>query len=312
MSDKLLCCPFCGAGEDRIIVQEIEPHTHHFATFMPDHSGSATIECGSCIVGMIADTKEQVTAAWNRRAALFLPDAQDRPPMDVDDNLIESIAARWSDVNDPVEFVRNGWGCAGHEDVKAALNELREIMRNNFQSAAPSAPPGAQPVQDKPDQNAGRPIAWLHNDPDRIDVCHDEAKKVWMTVRPTHVEHYTIPLFRNDDIAAAVKLLDEILSIGFEDAADTSDAFAREYWSALAQKKADIDSTRGAQQAVGYYVSTIIGAMQSRTRPQQMAAKSDEEIVDTFDAYRAAEQEAGKSWTYIGYARALGIPVREA
>lgn len=65
---KLLSCPFCGTEGDRIIIQTHEPHTHAFATFMPDHPGSATIECGGCSVGMIADTKEKVIAAWNRRA----------------------------------------------------------------------------------------------------------------------------------------------------------------------------------------------------------------------------------------------------
>lgn len=65
---ELLPCPFCGAGSDRIILGAQEPHTHALSTFMPDHPGSATIECGGCIVGMIDDSVDQVIAAWNRRA----------------------------------------------------------------------------------------------------------------------------------------------------------------------------------------------------------------------------------------------------
>lgn len=69
-------CPFCGAPA---FVHELEPHEH--STFlkalipgMPDHSGSYVIE-GSCECGsgLMADTREQVVAMWNRRA----PDARD-------------------------------------------------------------------------------------------------------------------------------------------------------------------------------------------------------------------------------------------
>ena len=67
-ADEIKPCPFCGAGGDRIIIQEQEPHKHAFATFMPDHHGSATIECAGCNIGMVEDTKEKVIAAWNRRA----------------------------------------------------------------------------------------------------------------------------------------------------------------------------------------------------------------------------------------------------
>lgn len=65
--NELLPCPFCGASSDRILLQEQEPHTHLIATFMPDHPGSATIECGGCNVGMIEDTADKVIAAWNTR-----------------------------------------------------------------------------------------------------------------------------------------------------------------------------------------------------------------------------------------------------
>lgn len=42
-----------------------------------------------------------------------------------------------------------------------------------------------------------KPIAWLHN-AGRYDVIHDEVKNLWLRTRPEHVEHYTIPLFREE------------------------------------------------------------------------------------------------------------------
>lgn len=60
---ELLPCPFCG-GEP--VLSHIEPHTHHYATFLPDCKGSVTIEC-NC-VGVIAETEEESKRIWNRRA----------------------------------------------------------------------------------------------------------------------------------------------------------------------------------------------------------------------------------------------------
>ena len=43
-----------------------------------------------------------------------------------------------------------------------------------------------------------RPVAWLHEHPERFDVIHDEAKSLWLKARPAQVEHYTIPLYLRD------------------------------------------------------------------------------------------------------------------
>ena len=59
----LLPCPFCGG---HATLQEQPPHKHVIATFMPDHPGSFTIECG-CGCGLIDETEEAVTARWNQR-----------------------------------------------------------------------------------------------------------------------------------------------------------------------------------------------------------------------------------------------------
>jgi len=69
----LLPCPFCG-GE--AAMQEHEPHSHSsmlksIIPSLPDHPGSFTIECvkAGCNTGQIADTRAEVVAMWNRRAA---------------------------------------------------------------------------------------------------------------------------------------------------------------------------------------------------------------------------------------------------
>ena len=51
------------------------------------------------------------------------------------------------------------------------------------------------------------PVAWMHDNEGRVDVCHDSVKKLWIKVRqkqntqfmreivPCKVEHYNIPLY---------------------------------------------------------------------------------------------------------------------
>ena len=62
---ELKKCPFCG-GE--AIINEIEPHTHIFSTFMPDYEGATFIECSECTCGVSGETREGAIEAWNRRA----------------------------------------------------------------------------------------------------------------------------------------------------------------------------------------------------------------------------------------------------
>ena len=57
-------CPFCG-GEG--IINEIPPHTHMIATWMPDFGGESFIECDGCTCAISADTKEKAIELWNRR-----------------------------------------------------------------------------------------------------------------------------------------------------------------------------------------------------------------------------------------------------
>ena len=63
-----------------------------------------------------------------------------------------------------------------------------------------------------------RPVAWLHDQPGRYDVVHDEAKAFWLKAWPKQVEHYTIPLYRHVErqplsTDAACALLKDTLGI---------------------------------------------------------------------------------------------------
>lgn len=66
---ELKGCPHCG-GE--VTIEEIPPHTHVLATFMPDHKGSFVIECG-CGYGIIDDDRENLIKRFNTR-----PDVVDK------------------------------------------------------------------------------------------------------------------------------------------------------------------------------------------------------------------------------------------
>lgn len=61
-------CPFCG---DAAFYHAIEPHEHHMSFGglppLPPSTGSHVIECCSCNAGMIADSKAEVFASWDRR-----------------------------------------------------------------------------------------------------------------------------------------------------------------------------------------------------------------------------------------------------
>ena len=61
---KLKRCPFCG-GE--AMMNTVEPHTHSFATWMPDYSGGTFIECSECSCGISGDTEEEAISQWNTR-----------------------------------------------------------------------------------------------------------------------------------------------------------------------------------------------------------------------------------------------------
>ena len=41
-------------------------------------------------------------------------------------------------------------------------------------------------------------VAYMHDGENRFDVVHAAVKQVWDGARPSHLEHYTIPLVRKD------------------------------------------------------------------------------------------------------------------
>ena len=61
-----LPCPCCGST---VIVNEIPPHKHTFATFMPDYEGGCFIECPSCNYANCGKTKQEALTNHNRRPA---------------------------------------------------------------------------------------------------------------------------------------------------------------------------------------------------------------------------------------------------
>ncbi|MPS30542.1 MAG: hypothetical protein E2576_14520 [Alcaligenaceae bacterium] len=75
---NLLPCPFCGGSAH---LEEHPPHQHVIID-MPYHAGSATVECGGCEAGMIAETAGAVADAWNRRAPSPQGDARDGARLD--------------------------------------------------------------------------------------------------------------------------------------------------------------------------------------------------------------------------------------
>lgn len=58
-----LPCPCCGSD---VTVNEIPPHKHAFATFMPDYEGGCFIECPSCNYANCGKTKHEALMNHNR------------------------------------------------------------------------------------------------------------------------------------------------------------------------------------------------------------------------------------------------------
>lgn len=87
------------------------------------------------IIKHAIDAIDQLLAAAPSEAqAAPVDDRQPAKPL-ADDSLISSIASRYGELNDPAEFLRNGWGCAGPEDIEQALKDLRDTMQMNHEAA---------------------------------------------------------------------------------------------------------------------------------------------------------------------------------
>ena len=66
------------------------------------------------------------------------------------------------------------------------------------------------PIAAGPNDVTVRPAAWMHDQPDRFDVIHAEAKALWLKAWPKQVEHYTIPLYRHQERQPLSKIAGEI------------------------------------------------------------------------------------------------------
>ena len=63
--EELKPCPLCGA---KAVIMNIGAHQHVIATWMPDYTGGAFIECTSCTCCLSARTEAEAITAWNKRA----------------------------------------------------------------------------------------------------------------------------------------------------------------------------------------------------------------------------------------------------
>lgn len=70
------------------------------------------------------------------------------------------------------------------------------------------------PIAAGPNDVTVRPAAWMHDQPDRFDVIHAEAKALWLKAWPKQVEHYTIPLYRHQERQPLSKIAEEIFQAG--------------------------------------------------------------------------------------------------
>lgn len=117
---KLLPCPFCGGSAH---LEEHPPHQHVIID-MPYHAGSATVECGGCEAGMIAETAGAVADAWNRRA----PSLQG----DETDDWIEfgkRFAIDLSNTRAAAEMVHKGAGTGPYEALLVGIELLAQHAR---------------------------------------------------------------------------------------------------------------------------------------------------------------------------------------
>lgn len=69
MTDDLEVCPFCG---ETPFDYAIAPHDHTAALkrlipTLPDFPGAHCIECASCGIVLMRDTKTEAIDAWNKR-----------------------------------------------------------------------------------------------------------------------------------------------------------------------------------------------------------------------------------------------------
>ncbi|MBK7509807.1 MAG: hypothetical protein IPI16_17460 [Comamonadaceae bacterium] len=112
-------------------------------------------------------------------------------------------------MQEAIERLRELADSEGTRAVERDCERLAAQRRIRMTTQASSASPLDIPVM---------PVAWLHDQPERYDVVHDEARALWLKAWPKQVEHYTIPLYRHAErqplsTEAACALLKDALGI---------------------------------------------------------------------------------------------------
>jgi len=112
-------CPFCG-GKPSLVT--IEPHSHKggIAAFMPDHPGSAYIEC-SCGAGLIDVDEKTVADRWNWRTT--------NEPQEVPTPIELAIEREEKYLHDLIDD--EAVGSVMHGDIEGAFHRLNEALAHS-------------------------------------------------------------------------------------------------------------------------------------------------------------------------------------
>jgi hypothetical protein len=94
---------------------------------------------------------------------------------------------------------------ARRDHIEAALDDLFRGVSGAQAGASVPRPAAHTTGEPSGHPTTAEPVAWMHDQPGRVDVIHKQVKDLWLKmgqpagfykeVAPAKVEHYTIPLY---------------------------------------------------------------------------------------------------------------------